>query len=140
MKYLALITFTMAFGQICAATSIWEGEINSNGTPTEMVKLSLGKKYTVKVSGVVNTNKWHQGSAALGEDACFDFGDQVNPQPNELVKNSLNIDICADKQFHPDHIYESEPFEAKKNGIHFWVDDDDYTDNHGSFKAQIFEK
>lgn len=131
----ALLLFSQGF----AESTTWEGEVNSNGTPTELIKLTLGKTYNIKVSGTVNTEKWHQGGAALGEDACFDFGDRVQPIPNELIKNSMGLDFCGDRLYHSDHIYESHAFVAKQNGIHFWVNDTDYSDNNGSFKIQVVE-
>lgn len=137
MKY-AMIGCVL-FSHLCAETLVWEGEIDSNGTPTEAIKLSLEKKYKIRLSGIINTNKWHQGGTALGEDACFDFGDHVHPVPNELVKNSMDLDFCEDGLYHADHSYDSKPFVAKQNRIHFWVNDDDYLDNTGTFKVQVYE-
>ena len=130
----------LLFGASCFAEStVWEGEVNSNGIPSELIKLTLGKKYNIKVSGTVNTEKWHQGNVPLGEDACFDFGDHLHPVPNELIKNSMGLDFCQDGLYHEDHVYESRPFVAKQNGIHFWVNDFDYSDNTGAFKLQVIE-
>jgi len=140
MKILLTAFLALLCTHASAENLIWEGEVNSNGTPSPFIELKLNQKYNIKVSGVINTNKWHQAGQNLGEDACFDFAEQLHPVANELIKSSLiDLDFCKDGLYHPDHVYESHPFVAKQSGVHFWVNDDDYTDNTGAFKVQVFE-
>lgn len=140
MKFLLTVLSALLCGHAYGENLIWEGEVNSNGTPTQLIELKLNQKYNIKISGVINTHKWHQGGQALGEDACFDFAEQLQPVANELIKNSMDVDFCKDGLYHSDHVYETHPFVAKQNGIHFWVNDSDYTDNTGAFKVQVLEQ
>lgn len=122
---------------------IWSGKINSNGTPTESVKLSLGKMYKVKVSGTMNLGKWRTDKQPLVNDSCYEFfadpGHQKgNPIKIDTFKNSLNVSVC-DGKYHADNVYESEPFFAAQSGIHFWIYDTDYENNTGALDVQIIQ-
>lgn len=117
---------------------IWSGKVNSDGTPTHPVGLSLHKKYKIKVSGVVNTQKWVQAGDHLANDACFEFGSKDHQKKVITLRNSNDISVC-DGNYHPDHVYQSLPFSGMQNKIHFWVHDIDYEDNSGAFDVEISE-
>jgi hypothetical protein len=132
---MALGCFSNCFG---AEKIIWNGEVNSNGNPTEAIPLQLFKKYQIKASGYVNLGKWIQNHQKLANDACYEFSEEEKTEKLEALKNSNEISIC-DNKFHPDHVYQSEPFVAEQDRIHFWVYDTRYDDNSGLFKVQIIE-
>lgn len=115
---------------------VWQGEVNSNGTPTPVIKLELGKTYQFKTEGTINLGKWWQDGKPLIEDANFEYNENVKPQPLATLKNSMNIPIGSDK-YNADHIYFSTPFVAAQNAVHFWIYDTNYDDNSGSLKVQI---
>lgn len=46
--------------------------------------------------------------------------------------------VC-DNRYHPNHIYQSEPFTAKCDRMHFWVNDTYYEDNSGAFHVEVVE-
>ena len=117
---------------------IWSGDVEANGTPTSPITLTLKKKYKIKAQGTVNLGKWWQQGKPLGEDACYEFAEHITPSKFETLKNSLNISVC-EGSYHPDHIYQSEPFIAKQNRIHFWIYDIDYSDNLGTLQVEIIE-
>lgn len=144
--------FLTAFTTICfslssvsyAADAIWSKQLNSNGTPSEIVKLNLGDTYKLKVSGTMNLGKWRTNKQPLENDACYEFfadpafQNDMKPKKIDAFKNSLNIIVC-DGEYHPNHIYESKPFVATQNGIHFWVEDIDYEDNSGALDVEIIQ-
>lgn len=136
--------FSLFFSVCHAEKVIWSGKVQSDGTPTRAIPLVLHQQYQVKVSGIVNLGKWKQGGKALANDACFEYIPGEKDLDNETIsklvslRNSNDISIC-DGKFHPDHKYQSEPFSAKQNKIHFWVYDIDYSDNHGAFDVEIVE-
>ncbi len=123
----------------CENSTIWSGRVSADGTPSPVVKLKLGSKYQIQVSGTVNLGKWRRDGAPLENDACYEFGPKGS-SPEEITnfKNSMNVTV-GDGHFHPTHVYQSNPFFAAQNGIHFWVQDEDYEDNSGLFLVEIFE-
>lgn len=138
MKLFSLIlaSFLLLSANIFADTIIWSGEVNSNGTPTTNVKLELGKKYQIKVSGMMNLGKWWKGGVPLMQDACYEFNALTKSALNPSLKNSLNISVC-NGNFHQDHLYQSLPFIAAQSAIHFWIYDTDYSDNSGALQVQV---
>lgn len=125
----------------CGETLIWSGKVNSNGKPTESIKLELGKKYRLQVTGEINLGKWWQQRHPLASDACYEFSDLTTPPVRTKIntfKNSLDVSVC-DGTYNADHIYKSSVFTAAQTGIHFWVYDTNYEDNNGEFDAQVFE-
>ena len=122
-----------------ATTVVWQGEVSSEGTPSPVVRLKLGHKYQLQVSGTINLGKWRRHGEALEDDACFEFGaDNSSPSAIFTFKNSMNVSVC-DGRFHPSHVYQSLPFLAAQNGIHFWIHDEDYENNSGSFQVELIE-
>lgn len=127
------------FGNICADTIAWSGTILADGSPTPAIKLNIGSTYRIKVSGTVNLGKWWIQGQSLGSDPCYEFSTNVLPPTrHETFKNSMHLSIC-DGTYHPDHIYESTPFVAVQDRLHFWIYDSTYEDNTGSFDAQVIE-
>lgn len=110
----------------------------SDGSPTKAIPLVLKQQYRIKVSGFVNLGKWVQGGEALANDACFEFSKEKNTSQIETFKNSQDISVC-DGKYHPNHIYQSIPFIAKQDRIHFWIYDTEYDDNSGSLQVQIIQ-
>ncbi len=135
--YLCLTSICLT-GYCLAEQVIWEGEVNSDGTPTTSVKLTLGHEYFIKVSGVMNLKKWWKQGKPLEEDACFEFNAEQTPMKLLSFKNSININVC-DGTYHPDHIYTSKPFIAAQSGVHFWIYDSDYEDNNGTLFVQVID-
>lgn len=134
-----LLCMTSVFtGAYAADKIIWNGEVSSNGEPTKPITLVNHKKYQIKVTGFVNLGKWIQNNEELANDACYEFGKSDKKRKSEAFKNSSDISVC-DNNYHPDHIYQSEPFIAKENRIHFWVYDTNYDDNSGAFQVQVVE-
>ena len=131
----SLLCSMIAFS-LYAEEVVWEGSINSDGTPTETVPLELNKKYRFKVSGFVNLGKWIQNREKLANDANYEFSPEKEMEKYISFKNSLDIPV-GDGKYHADHIYLSEPFTAKQNRVHFWVQDTDYDDNHGELKIEV---
>lgn len=130
--------FALFFAYGHADNVVWKGEINADGTPTSAIKLEVRKRYQIKVSGFVNLGKWKQGGKNLANDACYEFDEEGNTfQRVETIKNSHDITVCSDKKYHPDHVYQSEPFVAKQDRIHFWIYDTYYDDNSGSLKVEV---
>jgi len=125
----------------CSAEKVvWSGKVDSNGNPTVPISLVLHHQYQIKVSGIVKLGKWKQGGKLLANDACFEY---VEGENREMVKvmslrNSNDISVCEGK-FHEGHIYQSLPFKAKQNKIHFWVFDTNYEDNYGAFDVEVTE-
>jgi len=117
---------------------IWSGDVSSDGTPTKAVELTLEKQYQIRVKGTVNLGKWWQAGKPLEEDACYEFNTPSGPQKNETLMNSIQISVC-DGKFHEDHVYTSPTFTAKQNKVHFWINDEDYSDNTGSLRLQILQ-
>ncbi|MCE2983941.1 MAG: hypothetical protein LW832_10310 [Parachlamydia sp.] len=139
MRLLILFAFLSFTGHAQADKTVWMGEIQANGAPSELVTLELNQDYKIKVSGFMNLGKWIQKREKLANDACYEFSAEKEIQKIEAIKNSLDINVC-DGTFHADHIYESKPFTAKKNRLHFWVNDHDYDDNSGSFHVELIQK
>jgi hypothetical protein len=132
-----------AFCIFCASSTyadkvVWSGEVQSNGSPTHLIKLTLGKQYQIKVSGAINLGKWWQLGKPLADDACFEYNEETAPTFVNTLRNSMQISVC-DGVYHSDHIYLSKPFIAAQNGIHFWICDTDYTDNSGALNVQVIE-
>lgn len=142
MKSLCFALFCAFFTPVAAidaATTIWKGDVNADGTPSPIVKLKLGRKYQLLVSGSINLGKWRQQGEALENDACFEFGKNEIPSSHiETFKNSLNVSVC-DGEYHPNHVYQSPPFLAAQNGIHFWIYDTNYEDNSGALQVEVIE-
>lgn len=132
------ITLMMIVGTIYSDTVVWSGKVNADGTPSKVVPLTLGKKYIIKVSGIVNLGKWWQQGKPLAEDACYEFNAELKPEKYNTFSNSLHISVC-DGTYHADHVYQSSPFMAAQSGIHFWVYDTDYSNNSGSLDVQVIE-
>lgn len=128
-------SFNCAYGD----TVIWSGEINSDGTPSAAIPLEFNKTYQIKANGYINLGKWIQAQKKLANDSCYEFNKEKSTEKRESLRNSLSISVC-DGSYHPDHRYQSEPFIAKNNRIHFWIDDTDYDDNSGSFYVEIIRK
>lgn len=118
---------------------IWKGKVSSDGVPTELIKLNIHDQYQIKASQFINLGKWKQAGESLASDACFEFSEKFPPTKEGALKNSDEIPVCTG-EYHPDHVYTSEPFVAKKNRLFFWVDDSDYDDNNGHFEVEIIHK
>ena len=118
---------------------IWSGDVKSDGSATASIPLILHERYQIKASQFVNLGKWVQAGEKLANDACYEFNKTQSQEKLEFLKNSQNISVC-DGSYHPDHAYQSEPFVAKQNRIHFWVYDTDYDDNNGVFHVEIIHK
>jgi hypothetical protein len=104
----------LALGCCQANTVVWNGEVNASGAPSDSVPLVLGKKYMIKVSGIVNLGKWWQQGKPLAEDACYEFNAPSGPTHYRTFKNSLRVSVC-DGKYHDDHTYQSEPFVAAQS-------------------------
>lgn len=117
---------------------VWTGNVNSDGTPSEAVRLNLKDTYQIKVSGFINLGKWVQQREKLANDACYEFNPEAATEQIISIKNSLDIAVC-DGKYHPDHVYISKPFIAQQNRVHFWIFDQDYDDNHGELKVEIIQ-
>lgn len=136
---MAGMIFSASFSSLLADTVIWSGEINSDGTPSNVISLEFNKTYQIKAKGYINLGKWIQAQKKLANDPCYEFNKERSTEKRESLKNSLSVSVC-DGSYHPDHSYQSEPFIAKNNRIHFWIDDTDYDDNSGSFYVEIIRK
>lgn len=133
LSFFILVFFTT----YCSAeTVIWKGEVSSDGTPTQAIPLQLHKKYQIRVSGFVNLGKWIQSGEKLANDACYEFNKETMTTKIVSFKNSNNISVCGEN-YHFDHVYQSNPFIAKQNKIHFWIYDTNYEDNSGSFQIEV---
>lgn len=137
------ILFLLCMTFVCSSVSsaekiIWQGEVSSDGEPTDSIALVNRKKYQIKVKGFVNLGKWIQGTEKLANDACYEFGLTDKKRKWEAFKNSGDISVC-DNSYHPDHTYQSEPFTAEQDRIHFWINDTYYGDNSGAFQVQVIE-
>ena len=128
----------LAFGICTADMTVWKGKVDSDGTPTPTVKLLLGKRYQIKASGTMNLGKFRQAGLPLADDACFEFNDKVTPKITHGLQNSIGISVC-DGHYHPDHRYQSIPFKAIQSGVHFWIYDTDYNDNHGNLEVEVIQ-
>lgn len=117
---------------------VWSGEVSSNGEPTETITLVNNNRYQIKVQGFVNLGKWIQNREELANDACYEFSPSGKAEKAKALANSADISVCEDK-YRTDHNYQSEPFIAKQNRIHFWINDSNYDDNSGAMKVQIIE-
>ena len=115
---------------------IWKGKVNSNGIPTELIKLNIHDQYQIKATQYINLGKWKQAGESLANDACYEFSDKFPPTKFDALKNSDEINVCTG-DYHSDHVYISEPFTAKRNRIFFWVNDTDYDDNSGHFEVEV---
>lgn len=139
-KHALLFTtlLTLFFAHCHADKVVWKGDVDADGTPTDAIRLEIRKRHQIKVSGFVNLGKWKQGGKSLANDACYEFSEEGNsPVKAETLKNSHDVTVCSDKKYHPDHIYQSEPFVAKQDRIHFWIYDTLYDDNSGSLQVEI---
>ena len=133
-----LCTATIFMSAEAAEKVIWTGDITSDGEPSETITLVNNKQYQIKVNGFVNLGKWVQNKEELANDACFEFSPNGKAEKFKSLENSADISVCNDK-YRPDHSYKSEPFIAKQNRIHFWINDTNYDDNSGALKVQIVE-
>lgn len=133
-----LATFALLATSCYADKVVWKGEISSDGTPSKLITLTLHKEYQIKVSGSVKLGKWVKEGEPLANDACYEFSKEKMVDKFESVMNS-NLISCCDGTYHPDHHYQSQPFKAKQDRIHFWVNDTVYDDNHGSFNVEIIQ-
>lgn len=140
MKKIFLLLFfsLFTFNNSYADKVIWSGSVSSDGDPTKIIQLEIGKEYQIKASGEVELGKWWQGGKKLINDACYEYNDKVAPSKLNTLLNSMNIEVC-DGKYHSDHIYTSKTFKTKQSVIHFWVYDTDYNDNSGTFQVQITE-
>lgn len=123
LMFCGLLFFS--FGSCYADEVVWSGEVKSDGSPTAPIPLILHERYQIKVSNPINIGKWVQAQETLANDACFEFNKEKSLQQIETLKNSQNISVC-DGTYHTDHIYQSKPFVANQNRIHFWINDTDY--------------
>lgn len=139
-RFLPTLCFFAFFGfGVCMADmTVWKGKVDSNGTPTSTVKLLLGKTYQFKVSGTMNLGKWRQAGLPLEDDACFEFNEKVPPKKTTGLQNSIGISVC-DGNYHADHHYQSNPFKAIQSGVHFWIYDTDYENNHGALEVEVIQ-
>lgn len=131
--------FCHCVGSSYADEVIWKGDVKSDGSATIAIPLVLHEQYQIKANQYVNLGKWIQGGEELANDACYQFNKEKFISKVETLKNSQNISVC-DGSYHPDHLYQSEPFVAKQNRIHFWVYDTNYEDNAGAFHVEIIHK
>lgn len=141
MRHLGLLACLNALflaGPCFAEKIIWNGGVYADGTPTQPIGLTLQQHYRIKVSGYVNLGKWIQNREKLASDACYEFSKEGSRAKASSLRNSSEISICDD-DYHSDHVYESKPFIAKENRIHFWVHDTNYEDNTGFFNVQLIE-
>lgn len=138
-KVFCLVTVCSLIANAFADEVVWKGEVNSDGSPTDTITLEIGKTYQIHASNYINLGKWVQAQNKLANDACFEFNKEKSVTKFESLKNSLSVSVC-DGSYHADHNYQSLPFTAKSNRIHFWIDDTDFDDNSGSFKVEIVRK
>lgn len=117
---------------------IWSGSVSSDGTPSPNVKLELGKRYQIIVSGTVQLGHWLQNQQLLTNDAFYQFNERIKPFPSSSFKNSMNLPF-TDNAYNPDHVYSSQPFTAFQSAIHFWVHDTNYADNSGALQVKIIK-
>lgn len=118
---------------------VWSGNVNSDGTPTQAIKLVRLKEYQIRVSKEVNLGKWVKQGEPLNNDACYQYNASGTILDKlETLKNSASISVC-EGQYHTNHVYLSAPFKAEQDRIHFWVHDLTYDDNEGDFKVEILE-
>lgn len=137
MKILYLICAFFVFS-LHAEDVIWSGNVHSDGRPTEPVSLELHKTYQIRVSGFVNLGKWVQNREKLANDACYEYNYEGEVEHVSTFRNSNEVSVC-DGKYHLSHVYQSEPFVAKQNKIHFWLFDTDYEDNHGELKVEVLK-
>jgi len=135
---LACLSFIFMVHSDAAEKVIWKGEVSSNGKPSDLITLTIHKKYQIKVQGYVNLGKWIQNKEELANDACYEFNKMGETTKLEAFRNSHDISVC-DGTYHPNHIYQSQSFAAKQDRIHFWVYDTSYDDNKGTFFAEVIE-
>jgi hypothetical protein len=136
--YLAVLLSLSIASTSYADHVIWKGNVSSDGTPTHPIKLELLKKYRIQVRGNIDLGKWWKQGKELASDSCYEYADGIAPTKVDSIKNSMNISVC-EGIYHSNHIYDSNPFVATQNRIHFWVNDLDYDDNSGHFEVQITE-
>lgn len=136
---LSCILMCLCFGKFYADEVIWRGNVKSDGSATIPIPLILNERYQIKASKSINVGKWVQAGEELASDACYEFNKEKYLNKLECLKNSQNISVC-NGTYHPDHIYQSEPFVAKQNRLHFWVYDTNYDDNRGDFHVEIIHK
>ena len=131
--------FCLCIGAAYADEVIWRGKVNADGTPTTSIPLELHERYQIKVSESINLGKWNQDGEKLANDAFYMFDKSKSVEKIESLKNSQDVPFDQGT-YHPDHVYQSEPFVAKQNRIHFWVSDTNYDDNNGNFHVEITHK
>lgn len=136
--FLSTVLFATLCSSCFAEKIVWNGELSSDGTPSQAIPLDLDKKYQIIVSGVINLGKWVEGGVPMDEDAGFEFGGPNGPEHQPVFKSSNEMALDT-KKYNPDHTYKSIPFVAKNSKIHFWIDDKDYSDNNGSLKVQVVQ-
>ena len=90
--FLSLFVFSIFCSSgVYADHVIWSEEVKSDGTPSAAVSLNLGKKYRIRVSGEINLDKWWQAGKPLGEDAYYEYNEEVVPIKLDTLKNSSNL-------------------------------------------------
>lgn len=139
LKLIAFVLFFTCTGSLIADEVVWQGTISSDGSPSKAVPLKIKETYQIKVSGFINLGKWVQAGQKLANDACYEFSTEGSKEHVSAFENSIDVSVC-DGKYHPDHVYTSEPFVAKQNRVHFWVNDTDYDDNSGDYQVEIIHK
>lgn len=138
MRFATLLTFLSLATSAYCETIVWSGTVNANGTPSPLISLELHKEYIIKASGFVNLGKWIQNNEKLANDACYEFNNETSTAKVATLRNSIDISLCTG-EYRPDHKYQSAPFSAKHDRIHFWVYDTTFEDNSGEFKVEIVQ-
>lgn len=138
MRFLFLCCLFLFSMSLFAEKVIWSGTVSASGEPTPDIPLELRGEYIIRSSGVVNVDKWIEGKEKFSNDACYSFGTNGKTEGVVSLQNSLNVPMCTGTYLQ-DHVYESAPFTADQNRIHFWVYDIDYDDNNGEFDVEIIE-
>ncbi|QLH37386.1 MAG: hypothetical protein HWD61_15605 [Parachlamydiaceae bacterium] len=135
--FLCAFSFSMLLASASFAEHVvWEGQLAADGTPSPVVDLKLNKTYEIVVSGSVNLGKWVEAGKPLAQDASYEYNAPSGPTKAKTFRNSSDIPL-NDSAFNPTHVYRSEPFVAKQNKIHFWIQDADYSDNTGNLTVKV---
>lgn len=122
--------------------------VSQNGIKSKPYQLQ-GKTYFIEARGTVNYKtdpKVTDNPGIYGVDACYLFSFipsaiKVPPVAIKLLKNTGNIDVCANASYNPRHIYRSKPF-ASNNSYQFWIDNSVYRaipSGRGFLTVNIYE-
>lgn len=136
MRFTTILAFLSFAASVYGETIVWKGTVSARGTPSPLISLELNKEYVIKASGFVNLGKWIQNNEKLANDACYEFNNDTNTTKVATLRNSIDISLCTG-EYSPDHKYQSAPFLAKHDRIHFWVYDTTFEDNSGEFQVEI---